>query len=189
MILDDDKTIVSTSTDALYVPADPPKDENGWPLTMNDNVKQLPHMSFRRWMREVPFWVFCNEFSRIVELLKDHGGEYIPAIQFSDCILNFVFDRNRGPYIEQSHRYSYIGMDIVACDINLRDSQHRKRLQDKQFREFHDVYDNLYRYQNECPALWDKEHILGQFYRFMRAHEKEIAIFTKENYKDSYIRL
>lgn len=166
MILDSDNNIVENINAELYRPIKKPV------LDYYSYIGGLPNMTFQEWIDNVPYCIFEELVLRMIELIQEtrgHSGEYIPAIKFSDHILNYI--------ISVSDPYPYgsnpeISIDFVLCDREqgLRDANHRKNLMIEQMK-----YYNTYR-KNKWSIFLDKHTIARFMYDFMKAVKDNIIL-------------
>lgn len=164
MILDGDNSILESTNAELYRPKRKPV------LDYDAYIYYLPNMTFRDWIDGVPYCVFEEFVLRDVELIKEKKGrfgEYLPAIKFSDHILNFTISgSDPWPYGSNPE----ISIDFVLCNRGLRDAVHRKDLIIYQKERF-----NTYRY-NHWSIFLDKHTITRFMYDFMRAVKDNIIL-------------
>lgn len=164
MILDSDNNIVENINAELYRPKQKPISE------IDSYISDLPNMTFREWIDNVPCGVFEEYVLRDVELIqemKGRIGEYLPAIRFSDYVLNFTISvSDPWPYGSNPE----ISIDFVLCNQGLRDANHRKDLMIEQMK-----YYNTYR-KNKWSIFLDKHTIARFMYDFMKAVKDNIIL-------------
>ena len=166
MILDTNTEILEKTNAEIYRPKQKPVCE------IDSYISDLPNMTFREWIDNVPYSVFEEFVLREVELIqemKGRTGEYLPAIRFSDHILNFTISgSDPWPYGSNPE----ISIDFVLCNRGLRDAVRRKDLIIYQKERF-----GTYRY-NHWSIFLDKHTITKFMYDFMK-DVKDNIIFQK----------